>query len=113
MEPNREKIRAAEDSRQRAASVEVEPLTRPKRGHGDASPLVTRSAGTRLTLFSDHKPDSFFAVIKFWLDEISDVALALKTGMDRHQPFDTQRTRIFSLSEGFVRALSSRSFKPS
>jgi hypothetical protein len=25
--------------------------------------------GTRLTLFSDDKPDRFFTVIKFWLDE--------------------------------------------
>jgi hypothetical protein len=27
------------------------------------------SAGTRLTLFSDDKPDRFFTVIKFWMDE--------------------------------------------
>ena len=26
-------------------------------------------AGTRLTLFSDDKPDRFFTVIKFWMDE--------------------------------------------
>jgi hypothetical protein len=25
-------------------------------------------AGTRLTLFSDDKPDRFFTVIKFWMD---------------------------------------------
>jgi hypothetical protein len=31
---------------------------------GEASP-----AGTRLTLFSDDKPDRFFTVIKFWMDE--------------------------------------------
>ena len=36
-------------------------------------------AGTRLTLFSDDKPDRFFTVIKFWLDETSGVALELKT----------------------------------
>jgi hypothetical protein len=36
-------------------------------------------AGTRLTLFSDDKPDRFFTVIKFWMDETSGVALALKT----------------------------------
>jgi hypothetical protein len=29
------------------------------------------SAGTRLTLFSDDKPDRFFTVIKFWMDETS------------------------------------------
>jgi hypothetical protein len=26
-------------------------------------------AGTRLTLFSDDKPDRFFTVMKFWMDE--------------------------------------------
>src|ERR1700758_2085776 len=31
---------------------------------GEPSP-----AGTRLTLFSDDKPDRFFTVIKFWMDE--------------------------------------------
>ena len=38
-------------------------------------------AGTRLTLFSDDKPDRFFAVIKFWIDKTTGVALALKTGV--------------------------------
>jgi hypothetical protein len=38
-------------------------------------------AGTRLTLFSDDKPDRFFTVIKFWMDETSGVGLALKTGV--------------------------------
>jgi hypothetical protein len=33
-------------------------------------------SGTRLTLFSDDKPDCFFTVIKFWMDEASGVALA-------------------------------------
>jgi hypothetical protein len=37
-------------------------------------------AGTRLTLFSDDKPDRFFTV-KFWMDETSGVALALQTGV--------------------------------
>jgi hypothetical protein len=37
--------------------------------------------GIRLTLFSDDKPDRFFTVIKFWMDETSGVALALKTGL--------------------------------
>jgi hypothetical protein len=36
--------------------------------------------GTWLTLFSNDKPDRFFAVIKFWLDETSGIALALNTG---------------------------------
>jgi hypothetical protein len=36
------------------------------------------SAGTRLTFFSDDKTDRFFAVIKFWMDETSGVAFALK-----------------------------------
>jgi hypothetical protein len=34
-------------------------------------------AGTRLTLFSDDKPDRFFTVIKFWMDETSGFVLAL------------------------------------
>ena len=38
-------------------------------------------AGTRLTLFSDDKPDRFFTVIKFWMDETSGVALELKNGV--------------------------------
>jgi hypothetical protein len=38
-------------------------------------------AGTRLTLISDDKPDRFFTVIKFWIDETSGVALALRTGV--------------------------------
>jgi hypothetical protein len=39
------------------------------------------TAGTRLTLFSDDKPDRFFTVIKFWMDETSGVALAFMTGV--------------------------------
>jgi hypothetical protein len=34
---------------------------------------------SRLTLFSNNKPDRFFTVIKFRMDETSSVALALKT----------------------------------
>ena len=45
-------------------------------------------AGTRLTLFSDDKPDRFFTVIKFWLDETSGVALELKTGVPTYQVED-------------------------
>jgi hypothetical protein len=37
--------------------------------------------GTRLTLFWDDKPDRFFTLIKFWMDETSGVALELKTGV--------------------------------
>jgi hypothetical protein len=46
------------------------------------------SADTRLTLFSDDKPDRFFTVIKFWMDETSGVTLALKTGVPTHQVED-------------------------
>jgi hypothetical protein len=35
------------------------------------------SVGTRLTLFWEEKPDRFFTVIKFWMDEGSSIALAL------------------------------------
>ena len=42
-------------------------------------------AGTRLTLFSHDKPDRFFTVIKFWMDETSGVALELKTGVPSYR----------------------------
>jgi hypothetical protein len=45
-------------------------------------------AGTRLTLFSDDKPDRFFTVIKFWMDATSGVALELKTGVPTYQVED-------------------------
>ena len=52
-------------------------------------------AGTRLTLFSDDKPDRFFTVIKFWMDETSGVALALKTGVPSYQVEDEEgRTHL-------------------
>ena len=38
------------------------------------------SAGTRLTLFLDNKPERFFTVFKFWMDKTSGIALALKSG---------------------------------
>jgi hypothetical protein len=41
--------------------------------------------GTRLTLISNDKPDRFLTVIKFWMDETSGVALALKTGVPSYQ----------------------------
>ena len=47
-------------------------------------------AGTRLTLFSDDKPDRFFTVIKFWMDKTSGVALDLKTGVPTYQAFSQQ-----------------------
>ena len=46
------------------------------------------AAGTRLTLFADDKPDRFFRVIKFWTDETSGIALALKTGVPSYQVED-------------------------
>jgi hypothetical protein len=57
---------------------------------GDALP-----ADSRLTLFSDDKPDRFFTVIKFWMDETSAVALALKTGVPSYQVEDKEgRTHL-------------------
>ena len=47
-------------------------------------------AGTRLTLFSDDKPDRFFTVIKFWMDETSGIALELKTGIPSYQVEDEE-----------------------
>jgi hypothetical protein len=52
-------------------------------------------ARTRLTLFSDDKPDRFFTVIKFWLDETSGFALELKTGVPTYQVEDEEgRTHL-------------------
>jgi hypothetical protein len=48
------------------------------------------AAGTRLTLFSDDKPDRFFTVIKFWMDETLGVALALKTGVPTYKVEDEE-----------------------
>ena len=48
------------------------------------------TAGTRLTLFSDDKPDRFFTVIKFWMDETSGLALALKSGVPSYQVEDEE-----------------------
>jgi hypothetical protein len=48
------------------------------------------TAGTRLTLFSDDKPDRFFTVIKFWMDATSGVALELKTGLPTYQVEDEE-----------------------
>jgi hypothetical protein len=47
-------------------------------------------AGTRLTLFSDDKPERFFTVTKFWMDETSGVSLALKTGVPTYQVEDEE-----------------------
>ena len=48
------------------------------------------AAGTRLTLFSADKPDRFFRVIKFWMDETSRIALALRTGVPSYQVEDEE-----------------------
>ena len=48
------------------------------------------AAGTRLTLFSRDKPDRFFTVIKFWMDETSGIALAMKTGVPSYQIEDEE-----------------------
>jgi hypothetical protein len=54
-------------------------------GFGEALP-----AGNRLTLFSEDKPVRFFTVIKFWMDETSGLALALKTGGPSYQVEDEE-----------------------
>src|SRR6266481_2953483 len=52
-------------------------------------------AGTRLTLFSDDKPDRFFTVIKFCMDKTFGVALELKTGVPTYQVEDEEgRTHL-------------------
>ena len=51
--------------------------------------------GTLLTLVSDDKPDRFFTVIKFLMDETSGVALALKCGLPSYQVEDEEgRTHL-------------------
>jgi hypothetical protein len=51
--------------------------------------------GTRLTLLSDDKPDRFFTVIKFWMDETSGVALILGGDVPSYQVADEEgRTRL-------------------
>jgi len=45
-------------------------------------------AGSRVTLFSNDKPDRFFTVVKFWIDKTSGVALDLKTGVPSYQVED-------------------------
>jgi hypothetical protein len=49
---------------------------------------VPLPAGTRLTLFSDDKPDRFFTVNTFYMDKTSGVALELKTGVPTYQVED-------------------------
>jgi hypothetical protein len=48
------------------------------------------SAGTRLTLFSDDKPDRFFIVIKFWMDKTLGASLALTTTVPSYQVEDEE-----------------------
>jgi hypothetical protein len=55
-----------------------------------AGPEEALPAGTRLTLFSDDRPNRFFTVIKFWMDETSGIALALKTGVPSYQVEDEE-----------------------
>ena len=48
------------------------------------------TAGTRLTLFSDDKPDRLFTVIAFLIDKVSGVALDLETGVPCYQVEDEE-----------------------
>ncbi len=53
------------------------------------------AAGTRLTLFSDDKPDRFFTVIKFWMDETLGASLAPSSGVPSYQVEDEEgRTHL-------------------
>ena len=47
-------------------------------------------AGTRLTLFSDEKPDRYFRVIKFWTDQTLGASLRLRTGVHCYQVEDEE-----------------------
>jgi hypothetical protein len=48
------------------------------------------ASGSQLTLFSEDKPDRFFRVLKYWIDETSGIALALKTGVPSYQVEDEE-----------------------
>jgi hypothetical protein len=48
------------------------------------------TSGTRLSLFSNDKPERFFTVIKFWMDETSGVALAPRGGVPSYQVEDEE-----------------------
>jgi hypothetical protein len=73
-----------------ACGFEVGILGRAPVAFGEALP-----AGTRLTLFSDDKPDRFFTVIKCWMDATSGVALDLETGVPTYQVEDEEgRTHL-------------------
>ena len=48
------------------------------------------ATGARITLFSDDKPDRFVRIIKFWMDETSGIALALKNGVPSYQVEDEE-----------------------
>jgi hypothetical protein len=53
------------------------------------------TAGTRLTLFSHDKPDRFFTIIKFWMDETYGVALTREGGVPSYQVEDEEgRTHL-------------------
>ena len=54
-------------------------------GFGEAVP-----AGTRLTLSSADRPDRFFTVITFCIDNVSGVALDLDTGVPCYQVEDEE-----------------------
>jgi hypothetical protein len=58
----------------------------------DATRRIWRAStpGTRLTLFSHDKPERFFIVVKFWMDETSGIALALRTGVPSYQVEDEE-----------------------
>ena len=62
------------------------------------------AVGTRLILFSADKPDRFFRVIKFWMDETREIALALKTGVPSYQVEDEYLFRLVYKAQHRLRA---------
>ena len=48
------------------------------------------ATGTRLTLFSDDKPERLFTVIKFWVDEDLSIPLKLSSGVPCYQVEDEE-----------------------
>jgi hypothetical protein len=51
------------------------------------------AADTRLTLFSDDKPNRFFTVIKFWMDETSGTGRTSGRVVEKHSIWESSVQR--------------------
>jgi hypothetical protein len=48
------------------------------------------AAASRLTLVSNDKPDHFFTVIKFWMDETLGASLRVQNGVPSYEVEDEE-----------------------